>query len=187
MLAPRAACVGSIRTALDARDREPAADVHRIRFGRPPDFIDGHQHVQLFPQVRDAVLEVAQRACAGCLAPPVRPRRPLLASGSATARACCSTCLSKRFRERAAALGVRTNPAFAGTYAFTPAPISRRCFRASSTGFRTAAWSCAIPGFVDAELRRLDPLTDLREKEYAFFADEAFPKLLADARTWSLA
>ena len=25
-------------------------------FGRPPDFVDGHQHVQLFPQVRDAVL-----------------------------------------------------------------------------------------------------------------------------------
>ena len=28
-------------------------------FGRPPDFIDGHQHVHLFPQVRDAVLKVA--------------------------------------------------------------------------------------------------------------------------------
>ena len=25
-------------------------------FGRPPDFVDGHQHVQLFPQVRDAFL-----------------------------------------------------------------------------------------------------------------------------------
>ena len=42
------------------------------------------------------------------------------------------------------------------------------------------------PGFVDAELQRLDPLTDLREKEYAFFADEEFPKLLA-ARGMALA
>ena len=25
-------------------------------FGRPPDFLDGHQHVHLFPQVRDAFL-----------------------------------------------------------------------------------------------------------------------------------
>src|ERR1700761_4635346 len=25
-------------------------------FGRPPDFVDGHQHAQLFPQVRDAFL-----------------------------------------------------------------------------------------------------------------------------------
>ena len=28
-------------------------------FGRPPDFLDGHQHVHLFPQVRDAFLKVA--------------------------------------------------------------------------------------------------------------------------------
>src|SRR4051812_50229866 len=25
-------------------------------FGRTPDFVDGHQHVQLFPQIRDAFL-----------------------------------------------------------------------------------------------------------------------------------
>ena len=25
-------------------------------FGRPPDYLDGHQHVQLFPQVRDGFL-----------------------------------------------------------------------------------------------------------------------------------
>jgi signal transduction histidine kinase len=30
-------------------------------FGHPPDFVDGHQHVQLFPQIRDAVL-AAMRA-----------------------------------------------------------------------------------------------------------------------------
>jgi predicted glycoside hydrolase/deacetylase ChbG (UPF0249 family) len=35
------------------------------------------------------------------------------------------------------------------------------------------------PGKVDAELSRLDPLTNLREREYAFFLDDAFPRLLA--------
>ena len=35
------------------------------------------------------------------------------------------------------------------------------------------------PGFVDAELQRLDGLTGLRESEYAFFAGEDFPRLLA--------
>ena len=29
-------------------------------FGRAPDFIDGHQHVHLFPQVREAVLRVVK-------------------------------------------------------------------------------------------------------------------------------
>ena len=36
------------------------------------------------------------------------------------------------------------------------------------------------PGKVDGELRRLDPLTDLREREYAFFLDDDFPQLLAE-------
>ena len=34
-------------------------------------------------------------------------------------------------------------------------------------------------GFVDAELQRLDPLTTLREKEYAYLAGDEFPELLA--------
>ena len=32
---------------------------------------------------------------------------------------------------------------------------------------------------VDTELRRLDPLTDLREREYAYFVADDFPRLLA--------
>ena len=35
------------------------------------------------------------------------------------------------------------------------------------------------PGFVDAELERLDSLTTLREHEFAFFNSDAFPQLLA--------
>jgi hypothetical protein len=34
------------------------------------------------------------------------------------------------------------------------------------------------PGTVDSELRRLDPLTDLREREYAYFLGDGFPLLL---------
>ena len=34
------------------------------------------------------------------------------------------------------------------------------------------------PGFVDAELQRLDPLTTLREREYLFLIDNSFPGVL---------
>ena len=34
------------------------------------------------------------------------------------------------------------------------------------------------PGFVDAALKRLDSLTDLREREVAFLDSDAFPALL---------
>jgi predicted glycoside hydrolase/deacetylase ChbG (UPF0249 family) len=35
------------------------------------------------------------------------------------------------------------------------------------------------PGFVDSELQKLDPLTTLREQEYAFLVQDTFPALLA--------
>jgi predicted glycoside hydrolase/deacetylase ChbG (UPF0249 family) len=35
------------------------------------------------------------------------------------------------------------------------------------------------PGFVDETLVSLDPLTDQREREYAFLGGEHFPPLLA--------
>jgi len=34
------------------------------------------------------------------------------------------------------------------------------------------------PGFVDDELRKLDPLTTEREREFAYFADDGFPGML---------
>jgi len=147
-------------------------------FGRAPDFIDGHQHVQLFPQVRDAVLAVAKREapdawvrqCGRAAAAPrdLGDRKGVLID-----------LLSRGFRRRAAALGVRTNPAFAGTYAFH----GRADFAAMFPRFLECLPDDSVvmchPGFVDAELQRLDPLTTLREQEYAFFIGDSFPGLLA--------
>ena len=161
-----------------------AAEVaHQVRafvehFGRAPDFIDGHQHVQLFPQVRDAVLAIAKRD-----APDAWVRQ----CGRATAaprdlgdrKGVLIDLLSRSFRRRAAALGVRTNPAFAGTYAFH----GRADFAAMFPRFLECLPDGSVvmchPGFVDAELQRLDPLTTLREQEYAFFIGDSFPSLLA--------
>jgi predicted glycoside hydrolase/deacetylase ChbG (UPF0249 family) len=149
-------------------------------FDRPPDFIDGHQHVHLFPQVRDAVLKAARehaplawvRQC-GSRAPlkaRLSDRKGLLIDG-----------LSRSFRKRAAALGVCTNPGFAGTYDFH----EQANFAALFPGFLDYMPAGGVimchPGFVDAELRRLDALTTLREREYAFLCDDAFPRVLAQA------
>ena len=53
----------------------------------------------------------------------------------------------------------------------------------SSPAKKTYSFSRSVvmchPGFVDAELQRLDPLTELREKEYVFFAGDEFPAVLA--------
>jgi len=155
--------------------------VHQLQafiaaFGEPPDFIDGHQHVQLAPQVRDAVIEVAAQ---------LAPRAWVRQCGRVRTRlsdpkGLVLDFLSGGFRARAARGGVRTNPAFAGTYDFRPGAD----FAALFPGFLDALPADGLvmchPGFVDAELERLDPLTTLREKEYAYLAGDAFPALLAD-------
>jgi predicted glycoside hydrolase/deacetylase ChbG (UPF0249 family) len=87
--------------------------------------------------------------------------------------------LSTRFRRRAAALGRRTNPAFAGTYAFDEAADFAALFPRFLDRLPDGSLVMCHPGFVDAELRRLDPLTTLREKEYAFFASDSFPAVLS--------
>ena len=36
------------------------------------------------------------------------------------------------------------------------------------------------PGHVDAELKRLDSLTDQREREFAYFNSDDFPRVLGE-------
>ena len=174
---------GLQRLNRDALHAEIAAQVRMFihSFERAPDFIDGHQHVHLFPQLRDAVLQVAKevapnawiRQCGrvGALSGRIGDRKGLLLD-----------VLSKGFRKRAALVGVATNPAFAGTYAFADDADFAILFPRFLNGIPEGSVVMCHPGFVDAELRRLDPLTDLRAKEYAFFAADAFPKLLAQTR-----
>src|SRR5215469_8220462 len=46
-------------------------------FGRAPDFVDGHQHAQLFPQVRDAFLAAVKDAAPHAWVRQCGRRRPL--------------------------------------------------------------------------------------------------------------
>ena len=80
------------------------------------------------------------------------------------------------FRRLARDLGVRTNPAFAGTYTFRTRADYSRLFQAFLDGMPDGGVIMCHPGTVDAELKRLDPLTDLRAREYAFFREDFVSK-----------
>jgi chitin disaccharide deacetylase len=147
-------------------------------FGGPPDFIDGHQHVQLFPQICDALLTVARREAPAAWVRQcgrVLPGRHALGDR----KGMLLDVLSRSFRRRAAALGVRTNPAFAGTYMFRDQADFAATFPHFLDGLPDGSVVMCHPGFVDPELRKLDQLTTLREQEYAFFVQDTFPGLLA--------
>ncbi len=159
---------------------EIATQVQAFRdaFGRPPDFLDGHQHVHLFPQVRDAFLKVvAQEAPYAWVrqcgrASPIRrlhDRKGLILD-----------ILSVRFRRKARRLGIPFNSTFAGAYAFNAKAKFASIFPRFLSGLQDGGLIMCHPGFVDAELRALDSLTTLREHEFAFFDSDAFPKVLAE-------
>ena len=148
-----------------------------MAFGRPPDFIDGHQHVHLFPQVRDAVLKVAAET-----APEAWVRqcgRPRAAPRLHLAKELLLDMLSLAFRRKARRLGVATNPAFAGAYDFDAAPEYAAMFPRFLTGLPDGGLIMCHPGTVDAALKRLEPLTHQREREFAYFKSDEFAKALA--------
>jgi len=148
-----------------------------MAFGRPPDFIDGHQHVHLFPQVRDAVLKVAREA-----APDAWIRqcgRPRAAGRRKSRKELVLDVLSLGFRRKARRRGVAVNPAFAGAYDFRDEPDFAKVFPRFLAGLPDGGLIMCHPGFVDTELRRLDPLTDQREREFAYFNSDEFSRALA--------
>ena len=147
-------------------------------FGRPPDFLDGHQHVHLFPQVRDAFLKVVAEGAADSWVRQCGRARPVrrLHDG----KALTLDILSVAFRRKARQLGIAFNPAFAGTYSFNAKANFARLFPRFLSGLPDGGLVMCHPGFVDAELKSLDSLTTLREHEFAFFSSEAFPQALAE-------
>jgi hypothetical protein len=160
--------------------REVTAQVQAFvaAFGRQPDFIDGHQHVQLLPQVRDAVLKTAtERAPGAWVRQCGRARSARRLKGR---KELLLYILSVGFRRKARWAGVATNPAFAGAYNFEGTAPFAAIFPRFLAGLPDGGLIMCHPGFVDAELKRLDPLTDQRTKELAYFNSDDFPRALAE-------
>jgi len=150
----------------------------REAFGRPPDFVDGHQHAALFPQVRDAFLAAVKQAApnawvrqCGRLAP--------LATRLGAPKALVLDVLSARFRKLATRAGIAFNPGFAGAYDFTGTPDFGGLMAGFLADLPEGSVVMCHPGFVDDVLTGLDPLTAQREREHSFLAGDNFPPLLA--------
>ena len=158
--------------------REIGAQIERYVqiFGRAPDYLDGHQHVHLFPVVRDAFLAAVKEKAPNawirqCGRPP--GARPVT-----DVKGLFLDLLSVRMRSKARRLGIAFNPGFNGAYDFKPEADFSRLFPAFLRGMPDGGLVMCHPGFVDAELKSLDTLTDLREREYAYLESDTFPEVL---------
>ncbi|WP_065753499.1 ChbG/HpnK family deacetylase [Bradyrhizobium paxllaeri] len=147
-------------------------------FGRAPDFVDGHQHAQLFPGVRDAFMRAVQEAAPGAWVRQGGRLKPLGQLLGAP-KALVLDVLSAQFRKRATNARIPFNPAFAGAYDFSTAPDFGALMGQFLEGLPEGGLVMCHPGFVDETLRSLDPLTTQREAEHAYLASDLFAALLA--------
>jgi predicted glycoside hydrolase/deacetylase ChbG (UPF0249 family) len=153
--------------------------VFRQMFGRVPDYIDGHQHVQLFPQIRDAFLTAVKEATPGAW---VRQcgRSLALSQRLSNPKALLLDMLSETFRKKAERAGIAFNPGFAGAYDMVRGRDFSDAMKEFLAGLPDGGLVMCHPGFVDEVLVGLDNVTHQREREFAFLNSDAFPRLLAE-------
>lgn len=168
----RRPAAGALRTAwreqLDAFERA---------LGKPPDFIDGHQHVHQLPGLRDALLAELQARYAPHERPWVRSTAPagrLWRSPKAAVIALLGGWTATRRLRRA---GVAMNQGFGGVYGFDAATEA-------GYGAQMAAWLPQVPhgGLLmchpAAGVVQGDAIGAQRPVEFGYLASEAFGALL---------
>lgn len=105
---------------LDAIAREVAAQFDRFHdaLGRPPAFVDGHQHAHALPGIRDIVLAATARRAPGAWVRDCTDRLAAMLARPFVGKALGSAWHSRGLRAAAAAHGLRCNDSFAGHYGF---------------------------------------------------------------------
>ncbi len=173
---PKAALSGEIDAQLDAFESA---------VGRPPDFVDGHQHVHQLPLIRDVLLERLARRYAGARPWLRATRRPFPASGvaprSPTDRTPVREALkpwliellgAKALATDAAAAGFTQNRALIGSYDFSGgagryARLMENWLDAAGDGDLLMTHPSMMRGASDG-------LGQARRDEYEVLAGEAF-------------
>jgi predicted glycoside hydrolase/deacetylase ChbG (UPF0249 family) len=150
-------------------------------FGATPAFVDGHQHVQLLPQIRSqlfACLEEKRPSGKVWLRDSSdRPRR-ILQRGAELRKALEIAWLGRGFAKEASARGYATNEGFSGFSAFDPGlDYAAEFARYLRTPGRRHLIMCH-PGYCDEELVSADPVTLSRERELNFLLSPAFTAML---------
>jgi predicted glycoside hydrolase/deacetylase ChbG (UPF0249 family) len=164
-------------------------DAFEAALGRPPDFVDGHQHVHVLPGVREPLLAaIKARGWSGrlWLRDPSDRVGAILRRGIAAPKALLVAALSVGLRAAAGRAGLSVNEGFSGFSSFDPARDVGADFSRFFKYLGPRPVIMCHPGHVDAELHGLDPVVETRAREYAYLASDDFLDLLNE-RAVSLA
>ena len=150
-------------------------------FDAAPAFVDGHQHVQVLPQIRAALFAcLEEKGFSGKVwlrDSSDRPSRVLRRRVELT-KALGIAWLGRGFAREAARRGFVTNDGFAGFSAFDPAHDYAADFARYLRAPGRRHLIMCHPGICDEELVAADPVTLSRERELSFLLSPAFTAML---------
>jgi hypothetical protein len=173
---------GRLDAAEIGREIDRQFDAFAQVIGRPPDYVDGHQHVQQLPVIREALLDRLRRSAPGAaLRICDEPLRAIFRRAVAPPRALAISLLGRGLRKLADRAGIASNRRFAGVRDFGEAVPYRTLFRRFVSDAPPGLAIMCHPGHPDAALRALDPVVATRAEEFAYFAGDDFPADLAEA------
>ena len=155
-------------------------DAFEQAMGRPPDFVDGHQHVQILPDVRGWLIEaLTKRGLAGrvWLRDSSDGVGAILARRVEATKALQVAMLAWGFGPAARAAGFQTNVGFAGFSSFDPSRSFRRDFARFLVAPGARPLIMCHPGHADSELAAVDEVLESRELELAYLLS---PEFMAD-------
>jgi predicted glycoside hydrolase/deacetylase ChbG (UPF0249 family) len=128
-------------------------------FGAPPDFIDGHMHIHLFPVVRSALLRLVDDVgFRGWV------RQCRISSSRKIAKRRLLDPLSESFCRAAASSGVSVNPGFGGLRRFAPSECIADIWRVDLSSMRSGGVLMVHPGATGAT-ESPDPVARCRLQE----------------------
>ncbi len=148
---------------------------------RPPDHVDGHQHIHVLPGIRTALLDaMAARRLGGrvWLRDAGDGVHRILARRANARKALSALSLASGFRREARRRGFSVNDGFAGFSDFHPSFDYARIFQSYLRAPGRRHLIMCHPGHVDEDLRQLDPVTITREQELAFLLSPRLPEML---------
>ena len=167
-----------------AREFESQFDAFEGAFGRLPDFMDGHQHIQIFPGIREDVINLLTtrkfggetnrgwvRCCDAPTADLITQRNP---------RAILLAAMARRQRTRLARAGLHSNERFYGVNTFDQREsyrtLMRRWLRLVAKKTSPALIMCHPgQGAPNAD----DPISARRLDEFTYLDSPHFPEDLA--------
>lgn len=167
-----------LSSSLITKELHAQLDLYVQTMGELPDFIDGHQHVHHFPQIREVLLQVYEQR---------------LKQHGTTIRSTYPALTIPRYRFKAAVLAktggrhlsrelkklnIPHNPVFSGVYDFSPSSDYRSLFRTWLQGVSSNTLIMCHPG-EDTH----DEIAAARSEELRYFLSNDF---LADCQNYGV-